>query len=52
VAQAYATLELGSTQARFLKHIGQHSRISQAELARLTETDPTLTGRAADVDRA
>jgi DNA-binding MarR family transcriptional regulator len=44
-AQAYATVELGSTQAKFLRHIGRHSRISQAELARATATDPTLTGR-------
>ena len=44
-AQAYATVEMGSTQAKFLRHIGRNSRISQAELARATETDPTLTGR-------
>ena len=44
-AQAYARVELGATQAKFLRHIGQKSRISQAELARATETDPTLTGR-------
>ncbi|APR81140.1 Hypothetical protein A7982_06487 [Minicystis rosea] len=43
--QAYAALEIGSTQAKFLRHIGKHSRISQAELARATETDPGLTGR-------
>jgi DNA-binding MarR family transcriptional regulator len=45
-AQAYAKVEMGSTQAKFLRHIGQASRISQAELARATGTDPTLTGRA------
>jgi|SRR6516165_451446 DNA-binding MarR family transcriptional regulator len=44
-AQAYATLQLGSTQAKFIRHIGQASRISQADLARATGTDPTLTGR-------
>jgi DNA-binding MarR family transcriptional regulator len=44
-AQAYATVELGSTQAKFLRHIGRGSRISQADLARATGTDPTLTGR-------
>lgn len=44
-AQAYATLDLGSTQAKFIRQIGQRSRISQAELARATGTDPTLTGR-------
>jgi DNA-binding MarR family transcriptional regulator len=44
--QTYATEKLGSTQARFLRHIGQHTGISQAELARATDTDPTVTGRA------
>ena len=36
---------MGSTQARFLRHIGDHSRSSQADLARATASDPTLTGR-------
>ena len=45
-AQAYATLDVGSAQAKFLRHIRRHSRISQAELARATQTAPTLTGRA------
>ena len=45
-AQAYATIEVGSTQAKFVRHIGRHSRISQANLARATATDPTLTSRA------
>jgi DNA-binding MarR family transcriptional regulator len=45
-AQAYASVEVGSTQGKFLRHIGLHSRISQADLARATDTDPTLTGRA------
>jgi DNA-binding MarR family transcriptional regulator len=45
-SQAYATFEVGSAQAKFLRHIGRHSRISQADLARATETAPTLTGRA------
>jgi DNA-binding MarR family transcriptional regulator len=45
-AQAYATFEVGSAQAKFLRHIGQNSRISQADLARATSTAPTLTGRA------
>ena len=47
-AQAYADFEVGSTQAKFLRHIGRNSRISQAELARATVTDPTLTGRILD----
>jgi DNA-binding MarR family transcriptional regulator len=45
-AQSYATLELGSAQAKLLRHIGEQSRISQADLARATDTAPTLTGRA------
>ncbi|ATB37150.1 MarR family transcriptional regulator [Cystobacter fuscus] len=45
-AREYATFEVGSTQAKFLRYIGRHGRISQAELARATGTDPTLTGRA------
>jgi DNA-binding MarR family transcriptional regulator len=44
--QAYATFEVGSTQAKFLRHIGRNSRISQADLARATLTAPSLTGRA------
>ncbi len=47
-AQAYADFEVGSTQAKFLRYIGQKSGISQAELARATVTDPTLTGRVLD----
>ncbi len=52
-AQAYATFEVGSAQAKFLRHIGKNSRISQADLARATGTAPTLTGRALEtlVDR-
>jgi len=45
-AQAYATFEVGSAQAKFLRYIGRHSGISQAGLSRATETAPTLTGRA------
>jgi len=44
--RTYSTFEVGSTQAKFLRHIGRNSRISQADLARATATDPTLTGRA------
>jgi DNA-binding MarR family transcriptional regulator len=52
-AQAYAAEEVGTVQAKILRHIGQHSRISQADLARATDTAPTLTGRAIEplVDR-
>jgi DNA-binding MarR family transcriptional regulator len=45
-AQSYASFEVGSTQAKFLRYIGEHSPISQADLARGTITDPALTGRA------
>jgi len=45
-SQAYAETETGSTQAKFLRHIGRRAPISQADLARATMTDPTLTGRA------
>ena len=44
-AQAYDTFEVGSTQAKFLRHIAKHRHISQAELARATVTDAALTGR-------
>jgi DNA-binding MarR family transcriptional regulator len=46
--QAYAAIDVGSTQAKFLRHIGANSRMSQAELARVTQTAPTLTGRVLD----
>ncbi len=45
-ADKYASIEVGSAQAKFLRYIGRHSPISQAELARATATAPTLTGRA------
>jgi DNA-binding MarR family transcriptional regulator len=45
-AEAYAAFEVGTAQAKFLRHIGRNSRISQADLARATQTAPTLTGRA------
>ena len=44
-AQAYGTIDIGSMQAKLLRHIGKQSPISQAELARATASDPTLTGR-------
>lgn len=43
--QAYAELEIGATQAKFLRVISDRPQISQAALARATNTDPTLTGR-------
>lgn len=44
--EVYAEHEIGSTQAKFLRVIGERGQVSQAELARATQTDPTLTGRA------
>ena len=44
--QAYENLGIGTTQAKFLRHIGMHGRMSQAELSRATLTAPALTGRA------
>ena len=44
-AQSYATIELGPMQAKLLRHLGKHAPISQAELARLTDSDPALAGR-------
>ncbi len=45
-SEEYAAFEVGSNQAKFLRHIGRNSRISQADLARATDTAQTLTGRA------
>jgi DNA-binding MarR family transcriptional regulator len=47
-ADAYAAIDIGSTQAKFLRHIGENSHISQAQLARATNTAPTLTGRVVE----
>src|SRR5579871_5520392 len=44
-AQTYASFEVGSTQAKFLRHIGRNRDTSQAELARATTSDAALTGR-------
>jgi DNA-binding MarR family transcriptional regulator len=44
--EIYGDVGMGSVQVRFLSHIAQHGRISQADLARATQTDPALTGRA------
>jgi DNA-binding MarR family transcriptional regulator len=45
-AQAFAEADVGSLQAKLVHHIGVHSPISQAELARATDSDAPLTGRA------
>jgi DNA-binding MarR family transcriptional regulator len=44
-AEAYATAGMTRTAGRFVRHLGGHARLSQAELARATDTDPALTGR-------
>ena len=44
-AQTYATFEVGSAQAKFLRHLGRNPHVSQADVARATGSDPTLTGR-------
>ncbi|HVV85374.1 MAG TPA: MarR family transcriptional regulator [Kofleriaceae bacterium] len=44
-AQKYATIELGPMQAKLLRHAGRRAPISQAELARVTDSDPALAGR-------
>jgi DNA-binding MarR family transcriptional regulator len=44
-ARSYATFEVGSTQAKFLRELGQAAPLTQAELARKTVTDEALTGR-------
>jgi DNA-binding MarR family transcriptional regulator len=45
-SEAYASFEIGTAQAKLLRHIGRDGAISQAELARATDIAPTLTGRA------
>jgi DNA-binding MarR family transcriptional regulator len=43
--EAYAAFDVGNTQAKLLRYIDRRGRSSQAELARVTMTDPALTGR-------
>lgn len=45
-SEEYAETGLGDTQMRILRYVASHPSVSQAELARETETDPSLTGRA------
>ena len=44
-AQQYAPYGVGPAQAKLLRQIRKQSRVSQAELARATASDPTLTSR-------
>ena len=48
-AQAYSAADVGPMQAKLVRHIGKRSPISQAELARVTDSDPTLTSRTLQV---
>jgi DNA-binding MarR family transcriptional regulator len=52
-SHAYAAADLGTLQAKLLRQIGMHGRSSQAELARATDSHPTLIGRALEtlIDR-
>lgn len=45
IGASYGQLEMGTGQAKLLRYLGNHSPISQAELARSTDTAPTLIGR-------
>lgn len=45
-SEGYALAGITRAQGRFIWQIGRQTRISQAELARATDTDPALTGRA------
>lgn len=44
-SHAYGELEIGSMQAKLLRQLGLRGKSSQAELARATASDPTLTSR-------
>jgi DNA-binding MarR family transcriptional regulator len=45
-AEAYGDFALGDTQMKILRYVAANPRASQADLARATETDPALLGRA------
>ncbi|NYF88162.1 MarR family transcriptional regulator [Tunturiibacter empetritectus] len=44
--QMYAPWELGPTQVRLLEYLAEHNGVSQSQLAKATDTDKALTGRA------
>lgn len=44
--EAYGELGLGEAQMKILRHVAAAPGVSQAELARATQTDAALTGRA------
>lgn len=45
-AVAFDALGLNDTQLKMLRHIDANPSVTQADLARATETDPSLLGRA------
>ena len=45
-ASAYGEFALGDTQMKVLRYVAKNPGASQAALARATETDPALLGRA------
>jgi len=45
-ASAYTEFSLGDTQMKVLRYVSRNPGVSQAALARATETDPALLGRA------
>src|SRR5579862_1921213 len=48
-AQAYARADVGALQARLVRHLGRTGPMTQAALARATDTDVPLTSRAIQV---
>ena len=42
----YGDVGMGTTQVRLLRHVARHGPISQADLARATDADAALCGRA------
>jgi DNA-binding MarR family transcriptional regulator len=45
-AQAYARADIGTLQGKLIRHLGRTGPLTQAALARATDTDVPLTGRA------
>jgi len=43
--EAYAEADIGQLQSKLVRHIGKNTPVSQAALARITDTDPTLLSR-------
>lgn len=43
--ETYSTFDMTGAQAKCLRHLRRDTAVSQAELARVTESDPALIGR-------